>query len=108
MTDRLQDKVAIFGVGPGWGNGKATATLFGVSGAHVICVDVDQAAAETTDIITRESGQASTHFSEVTRSAAVSHLVASVVRENGRIDVPHNNVGYARIPHDAGLSCRAA
>jgi NAD(P)-dependent dehydrogenase (short-subunit alcohol dehydrogenase family) len=107
MTDRLQDKVAIFGVGPGWGNGKATATLFGVSGAHVICVDVDQAAAETTDIITREGGRASaTSVMLPTRPPFPISSPASC--GNGRIDVLHNNVGYARIPVDGGLSCRAA
>ena len=37
MTDRLKDKIAIvFGagsIGPGWGNGKATAVLFARNGA---------------------------------------------------------------------------
>jgi len=41
MADRLKDKVAVlFGagsVGPGWGNGKATAVLFASNGAHVVC-----------------------------------------------------------------------
>ena len=45
MTHCLKDKVAIlFGagsVGPGWGNGKATAVLFARNGAHVLCVDVN-------------------------------------------------------------------
>ena len=100
MTERLKDKVAIvFGagsVGPGWGNGKATAALFAANGAHVICVDIDEAAAkETTDIITREGGRASAYACDVTDSAAVSDLVANIVREHGRIDVLHNNVGYA-------------
>ncbi len=96
MTERLKDKVAIvFGagsVGPGWGNGKA----FAANGAHVICVDIDEVAAkETTDIITREGGRATAYACDVTDSAAVSDLVANIVREHGRIDVLHNNVGYA-------------
>ena len=48
MHGRLQDKIAIvFGagsVGPGWGNGKATATLFARHGAHVVCVDFNPSA----------------------------------------------------------------
>jgi NAD(P)-dependent dehydrogenase (short-subunit alcohol dehydrogenase family) len=44
MTETLENKVAIlFGagsVGPGWGNGKATAVLFARNGAHVICIDI--------------------------------------------------------------------
>ena len=66
MTDRLRNKIAIvFGagsVGPGWGNGKATAVLFARNGAHVACVDINRTAAEeTVDIIVGEGGRASVH-----------------------------------------------
>jgi NAD(P)-dependent dehydrogenase (short-subunit alcohol dehydrogenase family) len=100
MTDRLRDKIAIvFGagsVGPGWGNGKATAVLFARNGAHVVCVDINQAAVdETVDIIAREGGRASAHACDVTDSEAVAALVAEIVASHGRIDVLHNNVGCA-------------
>ena len=73
MTDRLREKIAIvFGAGssgPGWGNGKATAVLFARNGAHVVCVDINQAAAdETVDIIAGEGGRASAHSCDVTDS----------------------------------------
>ena len=56
MTGRLRDKVAIVtgagSVGPGWGNGKAAATLFAREGAKVFAVDLSiDAAAETKQII---------------------------------------------------------
>jgi NAD(P)-dependent dehydrogenase (short-subunit alcohol dehydrogenase family) len=100
MTDRLRDKIAIvFGagsVGPGWGNGKATAVLFARNGAHVVCVDINHAAVdETVDIIAREGGRASAHACDVTDSEAVAALVAEIVASHGRIDVLHNNVGCA-------------
>lgn len=100
MPDRLKDKIAVvFGagsVGPGWGNGKATATLFARHGAHVICIDINLAAAdETVGIIRGEGGQASAYACDVTQSAAVAALVAQVVQAHSRIDVLHNNVGYA-------------
>jgi NAD(P)-dependent dehydrogenase (short-subunit alcohol dehydrogenase family) len=100
MTDRLRDKVAIvFGagsVGPGWGNGKATAVLFARSGAHVVCIDINEAAAdETAGIIASEGGGASAYACDVTDSSAVSEIVERVARMHGRIDVLHNNVGYA-------------
>jgi NAD(P)-dependent dehydrogenase (short-subunit alcohol dehydrogenase family) len=100
MTGRLKDKIAIvFGagsVGPGWGNGKATAAVFARNGAHVACVDINQAAAdETVAIIAGEGGRASAHRCDVTVSSAVAKLVADVVSSHGRIDVLHNNVGYA-------------
>ena len=98
--NRLQGKVAIlFGAGsagPGWGNGKATAVLFARSGAHVMCVDVRaEAAQETADIIREEGGAASGFACDVTDSGAVRDLVANVVGQHGRVDILHNNVGYA-------------
>ena len=100
MSDRLKDKIVIvFGagsVGPGWGNGKATAVLFARHGAHVSCVDINRAAAdETVGIIRGEGGRASAHGCDVTESAAVAEFIADIVRSHGRIDVLHNNVGYA-------------
>ncbi len=43
MPGRLQDKVALVTgagcIGPGWGNGRATAVLFAREGAKVFAVD---------------------------------------------------------------------
>ena len=60
---RLKDRVALVlgagSVGPGWGNGKASAVCYAREGAIVICVDVNLAAAEeTAAIITGEGGRA--------------------------------------------------
>jgi NAD(P)-dependent dehydrogenase (short-subunit alcohol dehydrogenase family) len=100
MADRLTNKTAIvFGagsVGPGWGNGKATAVVLARNGAHVVCVDIDLTVAEeTVGIIVGEGGRASAHACDVTDSKAVAELVAGVAATYGRIDVLHNNVGYA-------------
>ncbi len=90
MADRPNGKVAIlFGagsVGPGWGSGKATAVPFARIGAHVACADVDrEAAQEPVDIIQGEGGD----------SEAVKTIVEEGAGHLGRIDVLHNNVGYA-------------
>ena len=100
MTACLKDKIAIlFGagsVGPGWGNGKATAVLFARNGAHVLCVDVNlEAAQETVEIIRREGGAATAFACDVRNSPAVNDVVGQVIRQHGRIDILHNNVGYA-------------
>lgn len=100
MSKRLDNKVAIvFGagsIGDGWGNGKATATLFAREGARVVCVDIRQEAAqETMDIIRGEGNEACAAICDVTRSDEVRALVDRVAAENGHIDVLHNNVGYA-------------
>ena len=60
---RLKGKTAIVvgagSIGPGWGNGKATAVTFAREGAQVFCVDRNQATAQqTVDIITSEDGAA--------------------------------------------------
>ena len=52
MSFSLLDQVAlVFGAGssgPGWGNGKAAAVAYARAGARVVCVDLNQAAAEET------------------------------------------------------------
>lgn len=102
MTGRLKDKVAlVFGagsVGPGWGNGKATATLFAREGAKVIAVDVNPAAAEETrSIIAGEGGVCEPMSGDVTRSEDVKRIVEECVAKFGRIDVLHNNVGTTKM-----------
>ena len=66
MADRLKGKVALVvgagSIGPGWGNGKATAVAFAREGARVFCADINPAAAEeTANIIKDEGGQAAAH-----------------------------------------------
>jgi NAD(P)-dependent dehydrogenase (short-subunit alcohol dehydrogenase family) len=85
--DRLKGKVAMVvgagSIGPGWGNGKATAVTFAREGAQVFCVDRNPAAAEeTVGLITKEGGQA---------------MVAACLKAYGRIDVLDNNVGIAEV-----------
>ena len=102
MAKRLQDKVAlIFGagsVGPGWGNGKATAVTFAREGAKVVCVDIALAAAEeTADIIAKEGGTPLALSCDVTNSDSVKAAVDAALAAYGRIDVLHNNVGHAKM-----------
>jgi NAD(P)-dependent dehydrogenase (short-subunit alcohol dehydrogenase family) len=60
MGERLNNKVAIVtgagSVGPGWGNGKATAVLFAREGAKVFAPDINLAAAEETKTIIDQEG----------------------------------------------------
>ena len=60
MVDRLKGKVALVvgagSVGPGWGNGKATAVAFARGGARVFCADINFAAAEGTAELIKSEG----------------------------------------------------
>jgi NAD(P)-dependent dehydrogenase (short-subunit alcohol dehydrogenase family) len=98
--DRLKGKTAMVvgagSIGPGWGNGKATAVTFAREGAQVFCVDRNGAAAEVTaKIIASEGGRASAFTADVSRAADVEAMVAACLKTYGRIDVLDNNVGIA-------------
>jgi NAD(P)-dependent dehydrogenase (short-subunit alcohol dehydrogenase family) len=99
---RLEGKTAMVvgagSIGPGWGNGKATAVTFARQGAQVFCVDRDAAAAEeTVKIITGEGGRATAFTADVSRAAEVEAMVAACLKTYGRIDVLDNNVGIASL-----------
>jgi NAD(P)-dependent dehydrogenase (short-subunit alcohol dehydrogenase family) len=100
MPDRLKEKVALVvgagSIGPGWGNGKATAVAFAREGAKVLCADINLAAAqETVDIIGSEGGTATAVRSDVTVAADVAAMVEACRATYGRLDVLDYNVGIA-------------
>ncbi len=71
----------------------------------MVCVDVRREAAdETVEIIRREDGAATAASCDATDSGAVAALVAEVMAAQGRIDVLHNNVGYAQMGGPVELS----
>jgi NAD(P)-dependent dehydrogenase (short-subunit alcohol dehydrogenase family) len=99
---RLKGKTAMVvgagSIGPGWGNGKATAVTFAREGAQVFCVDRNAAAAqETVKIIASEGGTAAAFTADVSRAAEVGAMVAACLKTYGRIDVLDNNVGIAEM-----------
>jgi NAD(P)-dependent dehydrogenase (short-subunit alcohol dehydrogenase family) len=79
--------------------------LWAREGAHVVCVDYNPAAAEeTVGIIAGENGSASAAVCDVTQSDQVKAVVEAVIARHGRIDVLHNNVGYATMGGPIELS----
>src|SRR5205085_137058 len=100
--ERLKDKTAMVvgagSIGPGWGNGKATAVTFAREGAQVFCVERNSAAAEeTVKIIASEAGNATAFTADVSRGAEVKAMVEACLSSYGRIDVLDNNVGIAEM-----------
>ncbi|MEA2864110.1 MAG: hypothetical protein QOC84_2066 [Bradyrhizobium sp.] len=99
---RLEGKTAMVvgagSIGPGWGNGKATAVTFAREGAQVFCVDRNGAAAEeTVKIIASEGGKATAFTADVSRAGEVEAMVAACLKTHDRIDVLDNNVGIAEM-----------
>ncbi len=102
MPERLKEKIALVvgagSIGPGWGNGKATAVAFAREGAKVFCADINlDAAKETAAIINKEGGEARAHKADVTKAAEVAAMVAACGSAYGRIDILDNNVGIAEV-----------
>ncbi len=100
--NRLADRVAlVFGagsVGPGWGNGKASAVAYARAGAKVVCVDINRSAAEeTVGIIRGEGGSAEALACDVTKLMEVEDVVARTTALFGPVDILHNNVGHAKM-----------
>jgi NAD(P)-dependent dehydrogenase (short-subunit alcohol dehydrogenase family) len=106
---RLAGKVAIVTgggtIGPGWGNGKATAVAFAREGASVMVVDrIEAAANETRDIIRNEGYPCEIAIADVGSSADIASCVDATLAAFGRIDVLHNNVGIFSLGGPVELS----
>jgi len=98
MTGRLQGKIAIITgagcIGPGWGNGRATAVRFAQEGATIFGVERNlDSAAETVERVKTAGGEIVLHQADVTDSASVAAMVTACMKQFDRIDVLVNNVG---------------
>jgi len=98
MTGRLQDRIAVVtgagSVGPGWGNGRATAVRFAEEGAKIFAVDRNpDSVAETVDKVKAVGGDIVVHQCDVTDSSSVAAMVKACIDRFGRIDILMNNVG---------------
>ncbi|MEU6540009.1 SDR family NAD(P)-dependent oxidoreductase [Streptomyces sp. NPDC047000] len=108
-SGRLAGRIAVISgagsVGPGWGNGRATAVIFAREGATVYLTDRDKDALEVTaEQVRGEGGTARTHLLDVTEPDAVQAYFEETERQAGRIDILVNNVGGSRAGGAAELS----
>jgi NAD(P)-dependent dehydrogenase (short-subunit alcohol dehydrogenase family) len=93
----LKDRVAIITgagvIGPGMGNGKATAILFAREGAKVMAVDINpEAAEETRRNIEEEGGQCMAFQADVSKASDCRKMVEACMEEFGRLEILDNNV----------------
>ena len=97
MGERLKGKVAIVtgagSIGPGMGNGKATAIIFAREGARVMLVDLNpEAAEETKHLIDEEGGECITFQADVSKTGDCQSMAEKCIQTFGRIDILDNNV----------------
>jgi len=100
MGERVKGKVAIVtgagSIGPGMGNGKASAIVYAREGARVMLVDHNlEAAEETRRLIEEEGGDCITFKADVSKSGDCRGMVEKCIQTFGRVDILHNNVGIA-------------
>jgi len=98
MSGRLHGRIAIVTgagcIGPGWGNGRATAVRFAEEGARIFAIDRNlDSVAETVERVSAAGGEIVTHQCDVTDSASVEVMVKACLDRFGRVDVLVNNVG---------------
>lgn len=98
MSKRFEGRVAIVTgagcVGPGWGNGRATAVAMAEEGATVFALDRDLDRVKETVERAGALGASIHPFAcDVTNSASVAEMVAECVKRFGKVDVLVNNVG---------------
>lgn len=94
----LKNKVALVigagSVGPGWGNGRATATLLARQGAKVFALDRSpEALDETIRIIREEGGDVHGAVCDATKSEEVQTAIKTCVERFGQLDILVNNIG---------------
>jgi NAD(P)-dependent dehydrogenase (short-subunit alcohol dehydrogenase family) len=97
MTMRFKEQVALITAAAS-GIGRATAEIIGAEGGTVVGVDTDKSRLEEAmDAVRRAGGQGHSRQADALDPAQVGDVVASVVREFGRIDILVNAVGGSTI-----------
>src|SRR5690242_13762168 len=91
---RLKDKTAIV-TGAAHGIGRAIAEAFGREGAHVFIADLDVATGRAVANELRDNGvDGSCVRCDVTSKKDVQRLIATAMKQYGRVDVLCNNADY--------------
>ena len=94
--DRLKGKVAIV-TGSTSGIGVGIAQLFAAEGAKVVVCGRREAKGQAVvDSITKEGGEASYHFMDITAVESIDALLKDTAEKYGKIDILVNNAGITR------------
>jgi NAD(P)-dependent dehydrogenase (short-subunit alcohol dehydrogenase family) len=97
---RLKDKVALI-TGAGSGIGRQTALLFAQEGAAVVCVDVNEKAAQET--VGMMNGAIAVK-ADVSKARDCEQMVAAAEKRFGKLNVLFNNAGIMHSNDDDAVS----
>lgn len=96
MSIKFNDKYALI-TGAGSGIGQRTALKLAEQGAHVVIVDLNIEAANTTKaLITELGGKASSYQCDIANNAQVKEVIGAILKEHA-IDILINNAGIAHV-----------
>ncbi len=96
MSNKLNEKYALI-TGAGSGIGQSTALKLAEQGAHIVIVDLNDDAANTTKkMITDLGGKASVYQCDIANNAQVKDVMASILKVHA-IDILINNAGIAHV-----------
>lgn len=100
---RLQGKVALI-TGGGGGIGRETALLFAQEGAHVVVVDVNDAAGNTVVQEVEAMGGAAIYIhADVAKAADCAAMIAGAEERFGKLNVLFNNAGIMHSQDDDAI-----
>jgi meso-butanediol dehydrogenase/(S,S)-butanediol dehydrogenase/diacetyl reductase len=89
---KLKDKVAIV-TGAGAGIGEATARLFALEGASVVCNSISDSASKVVAGILQDKGTATFVQGDVSDVKAAQQIVNTAIDTYGKLDILVNNAG---------------
>jgi len=93
---KLDNKIAVI-TGGGSGIGKAISILFGLQGATVCIIDINDESEMVVEHIRHTSGKAFFYKCNISSQEEVKNIVQEIIQQHAAIDILVNNAGVAHV-----------